>query len=324
MEAAAVASPAGIPTALILPAPPAIVAPSSEFPFALVVAPPALTSRKSVRPLPFYRLALRAPRCSKAYLRWRSAPLSTMYPLMTSASSAGDTHSESSARPSRKRYRSLAATLTSSILPPCKRFRDFISPEDSDEEDIDTDVLEDIEVMAALVISITLDVSVESVGSSFSRVILIGSIFVEVPVAPEMEVAAVASPVGIPTALILPAPPAIVAPSSEFPFALVVAPPVARAPRCSKAYLRWRSAPLSTMYPSMTSASSAGDTHSESSAGPSRKRYRSLAATLTSSILPPQDDVEDEVESSNRGDMEVGVDMDAGIDIPDGGVSLGS
>ncbi|GJW79329.1 hypothetical protein Tco_0141011, partial [Tanacetum coccineum] len=49
-------------------------------------------------------------------------------------------------------------------------------------------------VMAALVISISLDVSVESVGSSFPRVILIGSIPVEVPVAPEVRAAAVASP----------------------------------------------------------------------------------------------------------------------------------
>ncbi|GJY98539.1 putative reverse transcriptase domain-containing protein [Tanacetum coccineum] len=49
-------------------------------------------------------------------------------------------------------------------------------------------------VLAALVISISLDVSVESVGSSFPRVILIGSIPVEVPVAPEVRAAAVASP----------------------------------------------------------------------------------------------------------------------------------
>ncbi|GJR80086.1 hypothetical protein Tco_0150871 [Tanacetum coccineum] len=47
--------------------------------------------------------------------------------------------------------------------------------------------------MAALVISISSDVSVESVRSSFLRVILIGSIFVEVPVAPEVRAAAVAS-----------------------------------------------------------------------------------------------------------------------------------
>ncbi|GKB26403.1 hypothetical protein Tco_0865804, partial [Tanacetum coccineum] len=51
--------------------------------------------------------------------------------------------------------------------------------------------------MAAPVISISSDVSVESVGSSFSRVILIGSISVEVPVAPEVGAAAVASPAGV-------------------------------------------------------------------------------------------------------------------------------
>ncbi|GJY88822.1 hypothetical protein Tco_0503450 [Tanacetum coccineum] len=48
--------------------------------------------------------------------------------------------------------------------------------------------------MAALVISISLDLSVESVGSSFPRVILIGLIFVEVPVTPEVGAATVASP----------------------------------------------------------------------------------------------------------------------------------
>ncbi|GJR08572.1 hypothetical protein Tco_0791224 [Tanacetum coccineum] len=47
--------------------------------------------------------------------------------------------------------------------------------------------------MAAPVISISSNVSFESVGSSFPRVILIGSISVEVPVAPEVGAAAVAS-----------------------------------------------------------------------------------------------------------------------------------
>nr|GEU35467.1 hypothetical protein [Tanacetum cinerariifolium] len=51
--------------------------------------------------------------------------------------------------------------------------------------------------MAASFISISLDVSVESVGSSFPRVILIGSISVEVSVAPEVGAAAVASPAGV-------------------------------------------------------------------------------------------------------------------------------
>ncbi|GJY22909.1 putative reverse transcriptase domain-containing protein [Tanacetum coccineum] len=193
-----------IPTAPILPTPSVIVAPSSE----------ALTARKSVRPLPSHRLALRytsyhldhftsessssysssdhslsghtpsdttdadtstpqrfvhrslarTPRCSEAYLRWRSAPLSTMYPPTTSESSVGDSSSESSAGPSRKRCRSPAAIVPSSIhatralvpsradlLPPHKRFRDSISPEDSVEEDIDTNVLEDIEADATAV-----------------------------------------------------------------------------------------------------------------------------------------------------------------------------
>ncbi|GKF92404.1 hypothetical protein Tco_0279123, partial [Tanacetum coccineum] len=58
-------------------------------------------------------------------------------------------------------------------------------------------------------------------------------------------------------------------------------PPLARTPRCSETYLSWRSAPLSTMYPPMTSKSSAGDSSSESSAGASRKRCRSPAATVT-------------------------------------------
>ncbi|GJS75454.1 putative reverse transcriptase domain-containing protein [Tanacetum coccineum] len=116
----------------------------------------------------------RTLRCSEAYLRWRSAPLSTMYPLTTSESSAGDSSSESSARPSRKRCRSPAATVTSSIratralvpsradhLPPRKMFRDSISPEDSVEEDIDTDVLEDIEADAT-VVEVAVDRDVEA------------------------------------------------------------------------------------------------------------------------------------------------------------------
>nr|GEX73932.1 putative reverse transcriptase domain-containing protein [Tanacetum cinerariifolium] len=135
--------------------------------------------------------------------------------------------------------------------------------------------------MADLVISFSSGVSVESVGSSFSRVILIGSISVEVSVTPEVGAAEFDShaevleldthssskadplessppPVSVAhmvlpflcsddlesdteiperhvspststpkihTALILPAPFAIVAPSSEFPLAPVVAPP---------------------------------------------------------------------------------------------------
>ncbi|GJZ65803.1 hypothetical protein Tco_0622499 [Tanacetum coccineum] len=180
-----------IPTAPTLPAPSAIVAPSSEFPLALVVAPPrirrqrailirpeedipisrlyrtypggprrALTMRKSVRPLPSHRLALRSfiiwahaspdttvtdsssplkfvhppltrtPRCSEVYLHWRS-PATTMTSFV---------YATRALVPSR-----------ADLLPPHKRFRDSISPEDSVEEDIDTDVLEDIEADATVV-----------------------------------------------------------------------------------------------------------------------------------------------------------------------------
>nr|GEX85431.1 reverse transcriptase domain-containing protein [Tanacetum cinerariifolium] len=80
-------------------------------------------------------------------------------------------------------------------------------------------------IMAAMVISISSDVSFESVGSSFLRVILIGSISIKVPVAPEVGAAVVASPAKIPTAPILPAPSSIVASSSGFPLAHAVAPP---------------------------------------------------------------------------------------------------
>ncbi|GKF01533.1 hypothetical protein Tco_0028456, partial [Tanacetum coccineum] len=120
--------------------------------------PPDTTYADSSTPSIFVHPSLaRTPRYSEAYLRWRSASLSTMYPPTTSESSAEDSSSESSAGPSRKRCRSPAATVISSIhatrdlvlsradlLSPRKRFRDSISLEDSVEEDINTDVLKDI------------------------------------------------------------------------------------------------------------------------------------------------------------------------------------
>ncbi|GJR21592.1 hypothetical protein Tco_0970119 [Tanacetum coccineum] len=125
-------------------------------------------------------------RCNEAYLRWRSTPLSTMYQSMTSESSAGDSSFDSSARPSHKRCRSSAATMTSyihavtalfpshaNLLPLCKRFRDSISPEDSVEEDIDADELADIEVEAMTV--------EDSVRTPAERVILFGTIPTTIP-----------------------------------------------------------------------------------------------------------------------------------------------
>nr|GEV20327.1 hypothetical protein [Tanacetum cinerariifolium] len=156
-----------IPTAPILPAPSAIIASSFEFLLAPVVAPPGIHTidADSSTLLRFVHPSLaRNPRCSEAYLYWRSTPLSTMYPPTTYESSAGDSSSKSSARPSHKRCRSHAATVTSSIhatralvpsrtdlLPPRKRFTDSISPENSVEEDIDTDVLEDIKANATAI-----------------------------------------------------------------------------------------------------------------------------------------------------------------------------
>nr|GEU89307.1 hypothetical protein [Tanacetum cinerariifolium] len=232
-----------IHTAPILLAPFAIVAPSSEFPLESVVAPPeirqqrailirpeediplcrlyrthpggpckALTAKKSVRPLPSHRLAIRytlhhldhftsgsssshsssdhsssghfssghslfrntPPDTTRGLSPLESAPLSTMYPPTTFQSSVGDSSSESSAGPSLKRCRSSAATVISSIhatrdlipsrvdlLPPRKRFRDFISPKDCVKEDIDMDVLEDIEADATT-IEVTIDMDVDA------------------------------------------------------------------------------------------------------------------------------------------------------------------
>nr|GEX64018.1 hypothetical protein [Tanacetum cinerariifolium] len=182
-----------IPTAPILLAPSTVVAPSSEFPLAPVVAPTqdspcrALTVRKLVR-LPSHCFALRhsisghslsghespdttvansptpsrfvypplarTPRCSKAYLRWRSAPLFTMYPPTTSESSAGNSSFESSAETSLPSH--------GDIIPPRKRFRDSISLEDSVEEDTDANELADIKVDATAVeVAVDMDVEAE-------------------------------------------------------------------------------------------------------------------------------------------------------------------
>nr|GEX25367.1 putative reverse transcriptase domain-containing protein [Tanacetum cinerariifolium] len=265
--------------------------------------------------------------------------------------------------------------------------------------------------MAAPVISISLDVSVESVGSSFPRVIFISSIFFEVPVTPEVRAAAVASPVGvleldthssseanssessppplsvapmvspflclddsdteIPdrhvspttsilevlTAPILPAPYAIVAPSSEFPLAPVSSPRIRR--RRAILIRPGGDIPIGRLYRThpggpckaltarkSTFESSIGDSSFESSAGPSRKRCRSPAATVTSSIysaralvpsradllpprkrfrdsISPKDSVEEDIDTNVLEDIkadviaiEVAIDRDvkAGID----------
>ncbi|GJV95476.1 hypothetical protein Tco_1547053 [Tanacetum coccineum] len=106
--------------------------------------PPITTITDSSAPSRFvYPPLARTLQYIKACRRWRSAPLSTMYPPMTSELLAGDSSSESSAIPSRKRC------------------RDSISPEDSVKEDIDADVLADIEADASAVVVIAdMDVGV--------------------------------------------------------------------------------------------------------------------------------------------------------------------
>nr|GEZ96637.1 hypothetical protein [Tanacetum cinerariifolium] len=188
-----------IHTAPILCAPSAIVVPSSE----------ALIVRKSVRPLHSHRLTLRytshhldsftsesSSSHSSSYHSSSghsitgyslsehtppnttdvdsSTPLRFVHPSLTRTPQSRDSFFESSTGPSRKRCRSSAATVTSSIhatralvpsranlLPPRKRFKDSISPEDSVEEDIDTNVLEDIEVDATA-IEVAVDRDVEA------------------------------------------------------------------------------------------------------------------------------------------------------------------
>ncbi|GJW74935.1 hypothetical protein Tco_0134305, partial [Tanacetum coccineum] len=95
---------------------------------------------------------VRAPRCSEAFMRWRSAPLSTLYPASTSKSSSYSSSERSldsslpSIGPSRKRCRSPTTLVPSSTpilrsitpalvdLPPRKGFRYSYSSEDSREE----------------------------------------------------------------------------------------------------------------------------------------------------------------------------------------------
>ncbi|GJV79318.1 hypothetical protein Tco_1515188 [Tanacetum coccineum] len=103
----------------------------------------------------------RASRHSEAFRRWCAAPLSTLYPPITSESSSRYSskrplHSSShSPGPSRKRCRSPVDYVPSStpvmgslaptsadLLPPRKRFRDSYSSEASIEEDTEIDPIE--------------------------------------------------------------------------------------------------------------------------------------------------------------------------------------
>ncbi|GJV35648.1 putative reverse transcriptase domain-containing protein, partial [Tanacetum coccineum] len=160
------------------------LAPLSEFPLAPVVALPGIRRRSTtlIRPgeaIPFgrpYRTHPNGPRKltprhSEAFRRWRSAPLFNPYPPTTSKSSLGSSSERSldssspSPGPSRKRCRSPTTLVPSSthvsrsiaptpanLLPPCKRFRDSYSLEDSGEEHMEVDTA-DVEAVADIGIS---------------------------------------------------------------------------------------------------------------------------------------------------------------------------
>ncbi|GJU63273.1 putative reverse transcriptase domain-containing protein [Tanacetum coccineum] len=106
----------------------------------------------------------------EAFMRWRSAPLSTLYPPTTSESSLGSSSkrlldsSLPSARPSRKRCRSIATLVPSSTsvsrlialalvdFSPCKRFKDSYSSEARREEHMEIGTA-DVKTIADLGIS---------------------------------------------------------------------------------------------------------------------------------------------------------------------------
>ncbi|GJQ97959.1 hypothetical protein Tco_0009098 [Tanacetum coccineum] len=150
----------------------------------------ALTARKSVRPLPSHRLALRYTSHHLDHFTSRSSSSHSSSDHSSSGHSISghslsghtspDTTIADSSTPPRfvnpplartlqckdacLHWRSPAATVTLSIhairvlvpsradlLPPRKRFKDSISLEDSVEEDIDPDVLEDIEADATTI-----------------------------------------------------------------------------------------------------------------------------------------------------------------------------
>ncbi|GJS64415.1 hypothetical protein Tco_0678979 [Tanacetum coccineum] len=160
-----------IPATPIPPAPPTIDIPVDRLYRTHPGGPcRALTARKSVRPLPSHRLALRytshhldrftsgssSDHSSSDHSSADHSSAINFSSLSDSPATTSDRHLHSpshSAIPSRKRCRSSATFVPLSIptsralvptrvdlLSPRKSFRDSISPEDSVEEDIDADV----------------------------------------------------------------------------------------------------------------------------------------------------------------------------------------
>ncbi|GKD25563.1 hypothetical protein Tco_1231777 [Tanacetum coccineum] len=117
---------------------------------------------------------------------------------------------------------------------------------------------------------------------------------------------------------------------------------LARTPRHSEAFRRWRSAPLSTHYPPTTSESSLGSSSERSldssspSLGPSRKRCRSPTASVPSSthvsrsiaptpadLLPPHKRFRDSYSPENSREEHMEVDTADAEVVADVGISEG-
>ncbi|GKC89982.1 hypothetical protein Tco_1150631 [Tanacetum coccineum] len=117
---------------------------------------------------------------------------------------------------------------------------------------------------------------------------------------------------------------------------------LARTPRRSEAFRRWRSAPLSTPYPPTTSESSLGSSYerlldsSSPSSGPSRKRCRSpttsvplpthvsrLIAPTPADLLPPRKRFRDSYSPEDSGEEHMEVDTADAEVVADVGISDG-
>ncbi|GJX75076.1 reverse transcriptase domain-containing protein [Tanacetum coccineum] len=227
--------------------------------------------------------------------------------------------------------------------------------------------------MAAPIISISSDSSEESMGSHAPQVILFGAIPAIIHVIPEADgVSEPAEQRPISSSY------DTLAPLSEFHLAPVVAPlgirrcsatlftfrsflirtyttdadtstpprfvhrSLARTPRRSEAFRRWRSAPLSTPYPPTTSESSLGSSSERSldssspSSRPSRKRCRSPTASVPSpthdsrsiaptpaDLLPPRKRFRDSYSSEDSGEEHMEMDTADAETVADVGISDG-
>nr|GEV85753.1 reverse transcriptase domain-containing protein [Tanacetum cinerariifolium] len=166
-----------IPTVPILPTPSTVVATSSEFPLAPVVTSPEIRHSSSDHSSSGHSIlghSLSGHASPDPTVADSSTPSRFVYTPLARTPRSGDSSSESSAGPSRKKCKSFATTVTpyihatralvpscADLFPPRKRFKDSISPEDSVEEDIDADELADI-VADATAVEVIVDRDVKA------------------------------------------------------------------------------------------------------------------------------------------------------------------